>query len=120
MSRKEIAQTFLKLAGTGSAEAAFAKFAGSSFIHHNQYFEGSAASLQQAIEDDHKSNPNESFEIKYCYEDADTVVTHSLVVKKEMQIAVVHIFRFEGDKIVELWDLGQPIEKDSPNQYGLF
>ncbi|MEP0365558.1 MAG: ester cyclase [Cyclobacteriaceae bacterium] len=120
MSRKEIAQTFLKLAGTGAVEEAFAKFAGANFIHHNQYFEGSGASLKQAMQQDHESNPNESIAIKYCYEDADTVVTHSLVVKKEMQIAVVHIFRFEGDKIAELWDLGQPIEKDSPNQYGLF
>jgi predicted SnoaL-like aldol condensation-catalyzing enzyme len=48
------------------------------------------------------------------------VITHSLVVKQNMEIAVVHIFRFSGDKIVELWDLGQPIEKNSPNENGLF
>ena len=34
--------------------------------------------------------------------------------------AVVHIFRFEQDRVVELWDLGQPISKDSPNENGLF
>ena len=26
-------------------------------------------------------------------------------------IAVVHIFKFEGDKVVELWDLGQLLEQ---------
>jgi hypothetical protein len=34
-------------------------------------------------------------------------------------IAVVHIFRFEQDRVAELWDLGQPILKQSPND-GLF
>jgi len=34
--------------------------------------------------------------------------------------AVVHIFRFEDDRIVELWDLGQAIPQDSPNRHGMF
>lgn len=53
-------------------------------------------------------------------EDGNTVITHSLVTKQNQNIAVVHIFRFAGDKVVELWDLGQLIEKDSPNENGLF
>jgi predicted SnoaL-like aldol condensation-catalyzing enzyme len=72
------------------------------------------------MEDAHQTSPNKSVEIKYCYMDGNTVITHSLVVKQNMEIAVVHIFRFSGDKIVELWDLGQPIEKNSPNENGLF
>ncbi|XDD49268.1 hypothetical protein AB3N59_12705 [Leptospira sp. WS92.C1] len=39
---------------------------------------------------------------------------------EEPDIAVVHIFRFEEEKIVELWDLGQFIVKDSPNKNGSF
>jgi len=35
-------------------------------------------------------------------------------------VAVVHIFRFENGKVVELWDLGQQMIKDSPNENGLF
>jgi hypothetical protein len=34
--------------------------------------------------------------------------------------AVVHIFRFEHDRIAELWDVGQPVSKDSPNENGMF
>jgi hypothetical protein len=30
------------------------------------------------------------------------------------------IFRFEKGRIVELWDLGQPVPEISPNQYGIF
>jgi predicted SnoaL-like aldol condensation-catalyzing enzyme len=38
----------------------------------------------------------------------------------ESGVAVVHIFRFQGDRIAELWDIGQPVPQDSPNQAGMF
>jgi predicted SnoaL-like aldol condensation-catalyzing enzyme len=120
MTKTQTAETFLKLASSGKAKEAFDKFISTDFRHHNQYFKGSREALQKAIEEAHLTSPNKSFEIKYSYTDQDTVITHSLVTKQDMDIAVVHIFRFSGDKIVELWDLGQLIEKDSPNENGLF
>ena len=32
----------------------------------------------------------------------------------------VNIFRFENGRIAELWDVGQPMPEESPNQYGMF
>ncbi len=69
---------------------------------------------------DHENNPNLAITPKQVLADKDKIVVHSLVEKADMQIAVVHIFRFSGDKIVELWDLGQIIEENTPNQNGLF
>ncbi len=120
MTKKEIAQEFLQLAGSGKVKKAFDDFISDDFIHHNQYFEGNREALRKAMEDAHQSNPNKSIEIKYYYAEGNTVITHSLIKKDKMDIAVVHIFRFSSNKIVELWDLGQPIEKDSPNKNGLF
>lgn len=120
MTKKEIAKSFLRLAGMGSVQEAFSKFAAPNLIHHNQYFQGTREALQTAMEEAHKASPNKSVEVKFSYEDDDTIITHSLVVKEDMDIAVVHIFRFKNDKIVELWDLGQQILKDSPNENGLF
>ncbi|WP_017729680.1 nuclear transport factor 2 family protein [Nafulsella turpanensis] len=120
MTKKEIATSFLQLAGGGKVQEAFANFIAQDFLHHNQYFKGSRQALAEAMEEDHQTSPNKSIDIKYTYADGDTVITHSLVTKEEMEIAVVHIFRFRADKIVELWDLGQPIVKDSPNENGLF
>jgi predicted SnoaL-like aldol condensation-catalyzing enzyme len=37
-----------------------------------------------------------------------------------MDIAVVHILRFEQGKIVEMWDVSQQVPKDSPNKLGMF
>jgi predicted SnoaL-like aldol condensation-catalyzing enzyme len=51
------------------------------------------------------------------------VITHSRVTRRDAaapDIAVVHIFRFTNDQVSELWDVGQPIAKDSPNENGVF
>ena len=123
MDKKEMATTFLKLAGTGKVREAYEKFIAQDFIHHNQYFKGDRQSLLTAMEEAHKASPNKSIDIKYIYEDGETVITHSLVTRQEanaQNIAVVHIFRFENNKVVELWDLGQMLMKDSPNENGPF
>ena len=120
MNIKEIAIAFLKSAGLGNVEKAFDNHTAYDFIHHNQYFRGDRESLKEAMKEVHQLSPNKSIEIKYCYSEGNTVITHSHVVKSDMEIAVIHIFRFKGDKIAELWDLGQVIEKESPNENGLF
>jgi len=35
-------------------------------------------------------------------------------------IAIAHILRFDGDRIAEMWDIGQVQPDPMPNQYGLF
>ncbi len=121
MNRKDIAKEFLQLAGMGYVKEAFDTLVSEDFIHHNQYFEGTREALQQAMSDAHLTDPNNSIEVKQIFKENDTVITHSLVSKATMDIAVVHIFKFNSDhKIIELWDLGQVIEKDSPNKNGLF
>ncbi len=125
MENKEKAISFLKMASAGDVENAYNKFIATDFIHHNQYFKGDRKSLMLAMQEASKQSPNKSIDIKYVYEDdsKNTIVTHSEVVRRnpsEPTIAVVHIFRFENDKVVELWDLGQQVSKDSPNENGAF
>jgi len=64
--------------------------------------------------------PNKTFEVKSSVEEGDRVVTYSHVKTDSMEIAVFHMMRFSNDRIVELWDVGQPISMDSPNENGLF
>jgi predicted SnoaL-like aldol condensation-catalyzing enzyme len=123
MTHKEIAKSFLKLAGTGKVDEAYDRFVAPSFIHHNQYFKGDRQSLLDAMKEAHKKSPNKSIETLRALEDGPLVATHSRVLRNDAtmpEIAVVHIFRFENEKIVELWDLGQPVSKDSPNENGIF
>jgi len=123
VSKKESAVKFLTLASAGQVEDAYARFIAMDFIHHNPYFKGDRASLKAAMSEAHATSPNKLFEVKRTLEDGDFVVTHSRVVRghpSDPDVAVVHIFRFKGEKVVELWDLGQLLSKDSPNENGPF
>ena len=121
-SNKDAAVTFLKLAASGKVREAYSKFVGPGFRHHNPFFEGSAESLSAGMEENARQNPDKVFEVKRAIAEGEFVVVHSHVQQKpnELGAAVVHIFRFEMGHIVELWDLGQPVPENSPNQYGMF
>jgi predicted SnoaL-like aldol condensation-catalyzing enzyme len=122
ISRCEIAKSFLTLAASGKVREAYSRYVGPNFRHHNPYFRGDRESLMRAMGENATKNPDKTFEIRLTLEDKDLVATHSLVRQnpKDLGSAVVHIFRFEGDRIVELWDLGQAVPKDSPNENGMF
>lgn len=119
---KEAAVSFLQLASSGKVREAYSNFVAAGFRHHNPYFEGSAESLQAGMEENARQNPDKSLEVKRVIAEGDFVVVHGLVRFKQDDpgLALVHIFRFENDRIVELWDLGQPVPEESPNQYGMF
>lgn len=116
------AVSFLKLASSGKVNEAYSKYIGVGFRHHNPFFEGSAGSLQAGMEENAKQSPNKVFTILRTVSEGDFVVTHSHVQQSPEQhgAVVVHIFRFENGKIVELWDVGQPIPESSANQNGMF
>jgi len=123
MSQKDSAVAFLKMAGGGNVREAYDRFIAPEFIHHNQYFKGDRRSLLEAMEDASRKSPNKSIDVRQVHEDGDTVITYSCVTRQnaaEPEIAVVHIFRFRNAKVVELWDVGQAILKDSPNENGSF
>ena len=120
-SNKEIAISFLKQAATGKLDEAYA-LVSPRFRHHNAYFPGDAESLKAGMADAHKQFPSTKIEVQRAIEEGDTVAVHSRVqhAPDTPAIAVVHIFRFESDKIAELWDVGMEVPKDSPNENGAF
>ncbi len=122
MNKKEIATSFLQLASSGKAREAYDKYVSPNFRHHNPYFQGDRESLLVAMEEDAVTNPNKFLEVHHVFEDGNLVAVHSRVQREKdgSDIAVVHIFRFESASIVELWDVGQQVPKDSPNANGVF
>jgi predicted SnoaL-like aldol condensation-catalyzing enzyme len=122
MTKKEIARDFLKLAANGHSHEAFRLHAGENFKHHNAYFKGDAETLMLAMEESTRKNPNKTLTIHHILEDKDLVAVHSHLKQTPADIgfAVVHILRFEVDKIVEFWDLGQSIPTEMINENGMF
>jgi predicted SnoaL-like aldol condensation-catalyzing enzyme len=120
-ANKKIATDFLQMAARGEAKAAVRSFCSPNCKHHNPYFATGMDTLAQAMEDDGKQHPNKQLIIKQALADGGLVALHSHVIREmEQSIATVHLFRFEGDKIAEFWDIGQVIPDDSPNTDGMF
>jgi predicted SnoaL-like aldol condensation-catalyzing enzyme len=121
-SKKEMAKHFLTLCARGDSREAFKLYVATEFKHHNAYFAGDAKTLMIAMEDAHKANPNKVFEIQRALEDGDLVAVHSRVkqVRNDADFAVMHIFKFNTDEIVEFWDFGQLVPEDMPNENGMF
>lgn len=121
-SNKESAISFLTLVTDGKIREAYEKHAGSGFRHHNPYHAGDADSLRAGMEGADAQFPKKAFRVQRALEDGEFVAVHSHLTLQpgELELAVVHLFRFQAGRIVEFWDVAQAVPKDSPNQYGMF
>lgn len=121
-SHKDAAIEFLTLVASGSVREAYQRHVGQGFRHHNPFFRGDAASLMVAMEQNAAENPNKVLEVQRALQDGDHVAVFSRVRQKPADRggAVVHIFRFEGDRIAEFWDIGQAVPESYVNENGMF
>lgn len=122
MRKKEIAVAFLQLASSGKPREAFEKYVHPNFKHHNPYFIGDRESLLAGMEESAKKFPNKSLKVVRTLEDGDLVAVHGRVqLAPDMDaVALIHIFRFDGNLIVEEWEAGQPVPAEAQNQNGMF
>jgi predicted SnoaL-like aldol condensation-catalyzing enzyme len=122
MTHKETALAFLRLLTSGKVRDAYDMYVHDDFIHHNQFHKGDAVSLMHGMEENEENFPNKEFVVKKSLEDEDTVMTYSFLHLGDSvpDMKVVHILRFLDNKVIEMWDIAQPIQKDSPNENGAF
>ena len=119
---KEIAVSFLNLASCGAVREAYEKYIHSDFRHHNPYFRGDRESLLDGMEQSADKFPDKYFEALRAIEDGNLVaVQGKVLLRPDMpEIALIHIFRFKGNRIVEEWEVSQEVPKESPNENGVF
>jgi predicted SnoaL-like aldol condensation-catalyzing enzyme len=122
MDNADIAIAFLRMCARGEVREAYERHVAPDFVHHNAWFPSDRESLLRAMEESAATEPNKTFEVKQVIDGGDrvAVLSHLQRAGVDLEYAVVHIARFVDGKIVELWDLGQEIPKDSPNALGMF
>ena len=119
--KKEIAIEFLEMASSGKGKDAYDKFIHKDFIHHNAYYKGDRETLLKGMEENAEKFPNKNYETLRVIEDGDLVAVHGKVILDESKVfSVIHIFRFENNKIIEEWEASQEDIDDSPNENGIF
>lgn len=122
LSLKEKAVSFLQLVAAGKIREAYESYIDPRFRHHNPYFPGDAESLMLAMEENASLSPHKVLTVKLALQEGELVTVYSHIKQHpdDLGFAVVHIFRFQDQQIVELWDIGQQIPEESPNENGMF
>ncbi|MDR0373124.1 MAG: ester cyclase [Nitrososphaerota archaeon] len=128
INRKNMALEFLRLAGLGKFKDGL-RFFSPDCKTHNPYFSGSIEQLTDAMVQANAKGkaqyPNAEFTVKRALADGDYVAVQTNLLNDKNQPAAgglrqMHLFRFEGDKIVEYWDITQQIPLGLPNSAGAF
>ena len=129
-TNKDIAVAFCKTLFEGRVEDAFRLYAGRPYNQHNPLIEDGMEGLRKFVTWMTSNHPDARYEIKRVFADGDYVILHChwhglsgdyLVGKPNPRgEAVVDIFRLEGGKVLEHWDVIQPIPETSANANTMF
>jgi predicted SnoaL-like aldol condensation-catalyzing enzyme len=98
------------------------KYLGAKYTQHNPGAADGPEGLKGFIGFLREKFPNNHSEIKRVFADGDYVIVHVHAVREPgtRGNAIVDIFRLENGKVVEHWDVVQPIPEKAANNNGMF
>jgi predicted SnoaL-like aldol condensation-catalyzing enzyme len=101
---------------------AASQFIGPRYTQHNPNAADGPEGFKRFIDFLHEKFPNAHSDIKKVFADGDYVILHVHAVREPgtRGSAIVDIFKLENGKIVEHWDVVQPIPEQAANNNGMF
>ncbi|WP_263357232.1 nuclear transport factor 2 family protein [Acidicapsa ligni] len=120
---KQIAIAFYeKLINDFDPDTAFNLYGGDTYKQHTPVIADGREGVTKFIGWLRNNYPDSRMEIKRAFSDGDMVILHCHWIQKsgERGNAVVDFFRVENGKVVEHWDVIQPIPETSSNDNTMF
>ena len=120
-NRKAVLAFYEKGLNQKDADAALA-YVGDRYVQHNPNAPDGAEGFRKFIGFLREKFPNSHSEIKRSFVDGDYVILHVHAVREPgtRGNAIVDIFKLENGKIVEHWDVVQPIPENPANNNTMF
>lgn len=120
-NKKVVVDFYEKAINQKDFEAA-AKHIGSRYTQHNPVAADGPEGLKAFLQFLREKFPNAKSEIKRVFADGDYVILHVHSVREPgaRGNAIVDIFKLENGKVVEHWDVVQPIPEKAANSNGMF
>jgi predicted SnoaL-like aldol condensation-catalyzing enzyme len=99
-----------------------AAYFGPHYIQHNPMIKDGIEGFSSFLQDLKTQFPGLRSDVKRIFADGDFVIIHVHARRRpdELGLAIVDIFRLEQGKIVEHWDVRQPITENAANANGMF
>lgn len=123
LSPKEVVTRFMtKLYIERKPREAFETWVDPGYIQHNPMAATGRDAAIAFLEPFMAGNPNINYSIKRIIADGNLVAVHAhgRFSPDDRGIAVVDILRVEGCKVMEHWDVVQPVPEKSANDNGMF
>ncbi len=120
-NKKVVVDFYEKAINQKDFEAASQHF-GNRYVQHNPGAPDGPEGLRAFLGFLKEKFPQSRSEIKRVFADGDYVILHVHAVREPgtRGSAIVDIFKLEGGKIVEHWDVVQPIPEKAANTNGMF
>jgi predicted SnoaL-like aldol condensation-catalyzing enzyme len=120
-NKKVVVDFYEKAINQKDFEAA-SKHIGSRYTQHNPGAADGPEGLKAFLQFLREKFPNAKSEIKRVFAEGDYVILHVHSVREPgaRGSAIVDIFKLENGKVVEHWDVVQPIPEKAANSNGMF
>ena len=101
---------------------AASKYFGPKYIQHNPGAPDGTEAFEAFVNFLKEKFPNSHSEIKKVFAEGDYVILHVHAVREPgtRGSAIIDVFKLEGGKIVEHWDVAQPIPENPANSNTMF
>ena len=101
---------------------AASNYLGGRYTQHNPNAADGPEGLKAYIAFLKEKFPNSHSEIKHIFADGDFVIVHENAVREPgtLGLAIVNIYKLENGKVVEHWDVIQPVPDKPANGNGMF
>jgi predicted SnoaL-like aldol condensation-catalyzing enzyme len=120
-NKKIVVDFYDKALNQKDFEAA-SKYLGSRYTQHNPNAPDGPEGLKTFLQFLKEKFPSSRSEIKRVFADGDYVIVHVHAVREPgtRGNAIIDIFKLENGKVVEHWDVVQPIPEKAANTNGMF
>lgn len=123
MGTKDVILAFEKMAfDERKPKEAMERYAAPDFVDHNPNVPGNRASVIEHLAKLDWSTGGPQRTVQHLVVDGDIAMVHHRLVRKpgDPAIAAVDIFRVKNGKLVEHWDVLQPVPQESVNPRPMF
>lgn len=121
-NKKLVLDFYTALFEKHQVKEAFDKFVSPDYIQHNPNIPNGTEPDIVFLTEKFKNNPESTNEVKRALAEGDLVVlhVHSRLNPADRGRAIVDIFRIKGGKIVEHWDVIQPVPEQTVSGNPMF
>lgn len=118
-NKKLVTDFYQEVVGNKNVQA-IDKYIADDYIQHNPVLSDGKKALKEALTAWYKAAPKETIDVHHLSAEGNLVYIHTKSKEHGKIVSIIDIFRIGNNKIVEHWDVIQPVPEKSANPHPMF